>query len=144
MRQRAHRRRGNAVIEFALTFGLLWMLLGGCFKLGYSIYLYQSLLNAVAGAARYAARVDFDEPSHTFATGVKNMAVYGNPSGGGTALAPGLTPANISVMWAYDGKGVPQSITVSVTNYSVNAVFQSFTWSGKPRVTVRYAGSYKS
>jgi Flp pilus assembly protein TadG len=144
MRPFGQRRRGNAVIEFALTFGLLWMLLGGCFKLGYSIYLYQSLLNAVAGAARYAARLDFDEPNHTFAASVKNMAAYGDPAGGAVPLAPGLTAAKIQVTWAYDAKGVPQSITVSVTNYSVNAVFQSFTWSGKPSVTVRYAGSYKS
>jgi Flp pilus assembly protein TadG len=138
------RKRGNAVIEFALTFGLLWMLLGGCFKLGYSIFLYQSLLNAVAGAARYAARVDFDEPNHTFAAAVKNMAAYGDPAGGTVPLAPGLTPAQIQVAWEYDTKGVPQTITVCAVNYTVNAVFQSFTWSGKPSVTVRYAGSYKS
>jgi Flp pilus assembly protein TadG len=135
---------GNAVVEFALTFSLLWMLLGGCFKVGYSIYLYQSLLNAVAGAARYAARVDFDEPNHTFAASVKNMAAYGNPVGGGAPLAPGLAAGNISVTWTYDAKSVPATITVSVTRYSVNAVFESFTWSGKPSITVRYAGSYKS
>ena len=139
-----HRRRGNAVIEFALTFGLLWALLGGCFKLGYSIYLYQSLLNAVAGAARYAARVDFDEPNHTFVTAVRNMAVYGDPAGGTSPLTAGLAPANISVTWSYDAKGVPSTITVSVIGYSVNAVFQTLTWTGKPAVTVRYAGTYKS
>jgi Flp pilus assembly protein TadG len=133
-----------AVVEFALAFGLLWLLLSGCFRLGYSIYLYQSLLNTVAGAARYAARVDFDEPNHTFVAGVKNMAVYGNPAGGTAALAPGLTPDNISVTWTVDAKGVPDTITVQVTAYGVNAVFQSFTWSGKPSVTVCYAGSYKS
>jgi Flp pilus assembly protein TadG len=144
MKRRSRLRGGMAVIEFALAFGLLWMLLSGCFRLGYSIYLYQSLLNAVAGAGRYAARVDFDEPNHTFAGAVKNMAVYGNPAGGTAALVPGLTTGNISVTWTTDVKGVPDTITIKVTNYSVNAVFQSFTWSGKPSVTVCYAGSYKS
>jgi Flp pilus assembly protein TadG len=137
-------RAGSAAIEFALVFGLLWMLLSGCFRLGYSIYVYEAVLNAVAGAARYAARVDFDEPNHTFVTGVQNMAVYGNPAGGTSPLAPGLATGNISVTWAYDAKSVPVTITLSVTGYSVNAVFQTFTWSGKPSVTVRYAGSYKS
>jgi Flp pilus assembly protein TadG len=137
-------RSGNAVIEFALAFGLLWLILGGCFRVGYSIYLYQSLLGAADGAARYAARVDFDEPSHTFAAAVRNMAAYGVPSGSAAPLAPGLTPSHITVTWTVDAKGVPQTITVSVTGYSVNAVFQSFTWTGKPSVTVRYAGSYKS
>jgi len=138
------RRSGMAVVEFALAFGLLWMLLAGCFRLGYSIYLYQSLLNAVAGAARYAARVDFDEPNHTFISGVQKMAVFGNPAGGTTAIVPGLATSNISVSWTVDTKGVPGTITVQVTGYSVNAVFQSFTWSGKPSVTVCYSGSYKS
>ena len=137
-------RSGNAVIEFALAFGILWLILGGCFRVGYSTYLYQSLIGAVDGAARYAARVDFDEPSHTFVGAVKNMAAYGAPSGIGVPLAPGLAPSHISVAWTVDAKGVPQTITVSVTGYSVNAVFQSFTWTGKPKVTVRYAGSYKS
>jgi hypothetical protein len=36
------------------------------------------------------------------------------------------------------------TLTLAVTGYSANVVFQTFTWSGKPRVTVRYAGSYKS
>ena len=144
MMTRHQSRSGMAVVEFALAFGLLWLLLSGCFRLGYSIYLYQSLLNSLAGAARYAARVDFDEPNHTFIGDVKKMAVYGNPAGGTAPLVPGLAVGNISVTWTTDVKGVPDTITIQVTNYSVNAVFQSFTWSGKPSVTVCYAGSYKS
>ena len=134
---------GIAAVEFALTFGLLWLLLSGGFRLGYSIYLYQVLEDAVAGAARYAAHVDFDEPNHTFIAAVQNMAAYGSPAAGGATLAPGLAPANISVTWATDAKGVPVTLTLAVTGYSVNALFQTFTWSGKPRITVRYAGSYK-
>jgi Flp pilus assembly protein TadG len=138
------RRGGMAVVEFALAFGLLWLLLSGCFRLGYSIYLYQTLVNTVAGAARYAARVDFDEPNHAFIGAVQKMAVYGNPAGGTAAVVPGLATGNISVTWTVDVKGVPDTITVQVTSFSVNALFQSFTWSGKPSVTVCYAGSYKS
>jgi|SRR5215471_6466752 len=144
MKRPGHSRAGWATIEFALVFLLLWALLSGCFRLGYSIYLYETLECAVAGAARYAARVDFDSPNHAFITGVKNIAVYGDPSGGTVALAPGLATSNINVHWTLDTKGVPATITVEVTGYSVNALFQSFTWSSKPSVTVRYAGSYKS
>jgi Flp pilus assembly protein TadG len=144
MRRPAQSRSGMAMVEFALAFGLLWLLLSGCFRLGYSIYLYQSLLNTVSGAARFAARVDFDEPNHNFVGLVRNMAVYGNPAGGATPLVPGLATGNIAVSWTLDVKGVPATITVDVTDYSVNAVFQSFTWSGKPSITVHYVGSYKS
>jgi Flp pilus assembly protein TadG len=137
-------RSGIAAVEFALTFGLLWLMLSGGFRLGYSIYLYQSLEDALAGAARYAAHVDFDAANHTFLARVQNMAAYGSPVGGGATLVPGLAPANISVTWVTDAKGIPVTLTLAVTGYSANALFQTFTWSGKPRVTVRYAGSYKS
>ena len=135
-------RRGSAAIEFALSFTLLWLLLSAGFQYGYSIFAYESLLNAVAGAARYAARVDFDEPNHTFVAGVKNMAVYGSPTGGAAALAPELTVDNISVTWTVDATGLPLTITVSIVNYTVHPVFQSLSWSGKPSVTVRFAGRH--
>jgi len=132
------------MLELALVFPLLWLILAGGFRIGFAAYIYQSLLNSVAGAARYAARVDFDEPSHTFVTSVQNMAVYGSPTGGGTPLVPGLTVSNVAVTWSLDARGVPDTIRVAISGYQVNAVFQSFTWSGKPAVTVRYSGFYKS
>jgi len=35
---------------------------------------------------------------------------------------------------------IPTDVTVAVTGLSVNAVFRSFTFSGKPRATVAYLG----
>jgi hypothetical protein len=136
--------RGSAAIEFALSFTLLWLLLSGAFRFGYAIYAYESLLNAVAGAARYAARVDFDAPNHTFVGSVKNMAVYGSPTGGGSPLAPELSLANISVTWTQDSTGLPLTITVAVIDYAVHPVFQSVGWTGKPSITVRFSGRYVS
>jgi Flp pilus assembly protein TadG len=136
-------RRGNAVVEFSLAFLLLYGLLSGCFRIGYSAYVYGALVNAVDCGARYAARVDFDVPNHTFVSAVANMAATGTPDGSGSALAPGLAASNISVTWTTDTSGAPLTVSVSVAGYSVNALFQTFTFSGKPSVTVRYAGSYK-
>jgi len=141
--KRANRKckAGNAAIELALSFLLLWMLLGGAFRYGYAIYIYESLVSQVANAARYASRVNFDT-GHSFVSGVQNMAVYGSPNGGTSALVPGLTTANISVSWTTDTTGLPLTMTVAVTNYTLKAVFQNFTWSGKPAFTVRFAGRY--
>ncbi len=135
-------KAGSAILEFALTFTLLWMLLGGAFRFGYSIYIYESLVSAVAGAARYAARVDYDSPAHAFIAKVQKMAVYGSPAGGVTPLAPGLATSNVRVTWTTDPSGYPLTMTVSIINYTVNAVFQTFTWNGKPSVTVRFGGRY--
>jgi Flp pilus assembly protein TadG len=135
--------RGNAALEFSFVFLLFWALIGGCVRIGYSTYIYYSLVSAVAGAARYAARADFDVPNHNFVANVANMAVYGSPSGGGNPLAPGLTTASISVTWTSDATGAPLTMTVSIKEFSVNALFQTLSWRGKPSVTVRYAGTYK-
>jgi Flp pilus assembly protein TadG len=131
---------GAAAIEFALTFLLLWLLMAGTFRLGYGMYVYESLVSALAGAGRYAARVEFDSPDHQFIGRIQRLVVYGAPTGGTDPVAPGLTPSHVSVTWSADEKGVPRTITVTIVNYTVNALFQSFTWSGKPYVSVRFAG----
>jgi Flp pilus assembly protein TadG len=139
MRSRRNSTAGTATIELALSTLLLASLLGGAFRLGYTIYIYEALVNQVSAAARYASRVDFDT-GHSFVPTVQNMAVYGTPTAGIAPMVPGLATSNINVTWATDSMGFPQTITVSITNFSVDAVFQTFTFSGKPAVTVRFAG----
>lgn len=138
------RRRGNAVLEFALSFTLLWTIFSGVFQFGYSMYVYSSLANAVAQGARFAARVDFDSPGYAFVSPVKNMVVYGSPTGVGNPLAPGLTTSTVSVTWTTDAAGVPQTMTVGISSYTLNAIFQNFTFTNKPRVTVQFLGRYKT
>ena len=96
-----------------------------------AMHVDDRLADAVAGGARYASRVDFDDPDHTFVGRVKNMTVYGNPDGTGRPLAPGLTTDIVRVTWTTDAKGVPQTITVGITS------------SNKQSVTVQYTGSFK-
>lgn len=137
-------QRGNAILEFALSFTLLWTVFSGVFQFGYSMYVYNSLATAVTEGAHYAARVDFDSPGYTFVNQVKNMVVYGSPTGGGTPLAPGLSSGQVSVTWTTDASGVAQTITVGISSYTVNAIFHNYTFTNKPRVTVLYLGSYKT
>lgn len=137
-------QRGNAAVEFALSFVLIWTLFTGVFQFGYSMYVYDSLATAVAGGARYASHVDFDDPGHNFVTQVKNMTVYGDPNGTGNPLAPGLTAGLVSVTWTTDTMGVPQTITVGISSYTAQAIFHNYTFTNKPQVTVRYIGSYKT
>jgi Flp pilus assembly protein TadG len=132
------------MLEFALSFGVLWLFFSGVFQFGYSIYIYNGLTTAVSNGARYASRVDFDDPSHNFISHVQNMVVYGTPGGGGNALVPGLTPAHVSVTWTADGKGVPQTITVAVVNFTLDTVFKTYTFNNKPRTTMKFLGSYKT
>ena len=97
--------------------------------------------------SRYASVADYDSPSGTtFKTAVKNVVVYGktNPAGGDKAQVPGLTANQVTVTDSdKDATGIPISITVQISNYTVNAVWKSYTFTNKPRSTFQYLGQFK-
>jgi hypothetical protein len=130
-------------VEFALAFALLWTGLAGIFQFSHAIYVYNALTIAVTNGSHYAAGVDFDSGTQMFVQKIRSAVVYGNPQGTGQPLVPGLSTNHVSVTWTSDAMGVPQTITTSIQGYSVNAVFTTFTWTGKPSMTVRFMGIFK-
>ncbi|MEO8131644.1 MAG: hypothetical protein ABI822_31410, partial [Bryobacteraceae bacterium] len=52
--------------------------------------------------------------------------------------------ANIIVSVQFDAARVPRKVTVNVNNYSLDAIFRTFTFNGKPALTMPYLGSYCS
>ena len=81
--QAGRRERGNTLVEFALSFALLFTVFTGVFRFGYVYYLYNRLESSVRGGARYGSLRAYDSatatPSGGYQTAVQNMAVYGNP-----------------------------------------------------------------
>ncbi len=143
-RPRRKRQGGNALIEFALAFGFLFPVLTGTFQFGYAFFVYNELQNAVRQGARYAAYKTYDSssatPSTTFANSVKNAVVYGNPAGGTTPIAPSLTTANVNLQVTFTS-GVPEMMTVSIQNYTLDAFLRTFSIS-KPAASFSYVGVY--
>jgi Flp pilus assembly protein TadG len=139
-----HSRRGSSLLELALCLTLLWLLFSGIYQYGFTIYTYNQLGVAVAGGAGYASRVEFDSPANSFVSKVKNMVVYGNPQGGSFPLVAGLTPAKVSVTWTTDGAGIPRTITVAITGFTIDALFAQFLLTNKPSITVRHMGLFKT
>lgn len=132
--------RGNALVEFALGFSLLWMMFAGVYQVGYAFYVYNVLLTSVADAAQLGSKLDYDTASpSTYTTALKNMVVYGDETAGSKALVPSLTAANVAVTLS-PAVGMPQDVTVTVTNYAINALFMSYSLNNKPRATTLYYG----
>jgi hypothetical protein len=82
---------------------------------------------------------------------VKNMVRFGNPDGSGNLIEPGLTAAQLDVQIKdkngadADDTHVPAYVIVSTstgTPYAVDAVFSTFTFSGKPVVRFPYIGEF--
>ena len=138
-------RRGNAMIEFAIGAGVLTSVFAGTFQFGYTFYQYNLLKNAVSDGARYACLRTYDSststPSSAFQTAVQNMVVYGDPGGGSSPVAPGLATSNVNLNVTFTNS-VPTAMTVSITGYTIGAVFDTTTLNNKPSVTYAYQGIY--
>ena len=144
-------RRGNAMIEFALAAMTLTYSFTAVFQLGYSMYLYDELVGAARAGARYASLAKLSNSGDSsmptaYTTAIKNMVVYGNtsPAVGDQPVVPGLSTANVSMSMTWDSGGVPSYCTVSISSYTIDAVFKTFTLTGKPSFKVPYFGQYCS
>ena len=143
------RQRGTALIEFALSFFLIFTIFSGIFQFAYSFYVYNGLVAAVREGARYAAIKPYDSttttPSGAFLSAVQNMVVYGDPSpaNGAAPVVPGLQTNNVALTVTGGGTGTltaPSLMTVSISGYAVNAVFGTWTITGKPSCSFPYTG----
>ena len=132
--------RGNALLEFALGFSLLWALFAGIYQFGYSFYVYNTVLTSVANAAELGSKMTYDTANPSaFTTALQNMVVYGNTTAGTRAIVPGLSTSNVTVAVNPQGS-MPTDITITINNFTINALFANFTFNGKPRATTVYMG----
>ena len=146
--KRGRDRSGSAMLEFAIGSAVLVSAFTGTFQFGYSFLQYNNLENAVERGAKYASVATYDSatstPSTAFQTAVQNMVLYGSataPSGANPVL-PGLTASNVNFTVAFSN-GVPATMTVSITGYTINSVFAQTTLTNKPQVSYAYQGIWQ-
>jgi len=146
---RARGQRGEALIEFALSFFLIFAIFSGIFHFAYTFYVYNSLVSAVREGARYASIKPYDSitttPSSDFQTAVQNLVVYGDaaPPNGAKPIVPGLTPAKVALTVVGGGTGTlttPSLMTVSINGFQIDAVFGKLDLNGKPTASFPYTG----
>lgn len=97
-----HRERGAATIEAAIALPLLLFLMLAAVEISRAFVQYTVLADASRNAARHVAEVAMRGTqrvsiSSTLTTEARNLVVYGNEAGTGTAMLPGLLPSQISV-----------------------------------------------
>ena len=153
---RSRSRRGNAMVEFALASLILIPIFVGTFQFGYTFYVYNLLCTQMRAGARYASvrtfRCSNADSITNFKANVKNMVRFGNPDGSGALIQPGLKAEQLDVQIKdrtgvvdADATHVPAYVIVSTstaTPYTVDAVFTTFTFSGKPVVRFPYIGEF--
>jgi Flp pilus assembly protein TadG len=142
------RERGHAMLELAVSSAVMISCLAGTFQFGYTFYVYNQLVTAVGNGGRYAAMRTYRAASaqdiEKGAQAIRNMVVYGDaqPAPDAQPIAANLTPAQVDVRWITDGKSAPSAVDVSIREYKIDAVFKTFTFSGRPGVEFPCVGRY--
>lgn len=141
-------RKGHAVLELALSAGVMVTILGGAFQYGYSFYVYNQLVTAVGNGARYAAQRTYRaadaEDIEKGREALRNMVVFGDsqPLSDAVPVIPHLRPSDIEVEWIAGENGAPEAVAIRVKEYKVDAVFGDVTLAGRPVVEFPYVGRY--
>src|ERR1700676_1323129 len=104
--ERGHgtREQGHAMLELAISAGVMVSCLVGTFQFGYTFYSYNQLVTAVGNGARYAAQRTYRTGSEDVErenAAIRNMVVYGDAQASPEAapVVPKLTPAEVDVRW---------------------------------------------
>jgi hypothetical protein len=105
----------------------------------------------VAKAARVGARYLASKSVNSainYEAQAKNLVVFGNIAGSGSAVLPGLTTENVLVEYIGGPSGVPELVKVSIVNYQHQSIINpgamlnltafSTNVDVKPSVTMRY------
>jgi Flp pilus assembly protein TadG len=109
---------GASLFEFALGAAVFMTIVFGVIEFGRLLWTHNALRDAARKGARYATIRKNDSAG---IQAVKYMVVYGDPNANpatATAVAPGLTTANVNVDYQnYNGVLLSSRATVSIVNY---------------------------
>lgn len=141
-------QRGHAMLELAFSAAVMVSCLAGTLQFGYTFLVYNQLVSAVGNGGRYAAtrtyRAATPADLEKGRAAIRNMVVFGDPqpASGASPVSPNLTPEQVDVKWVLDPSGAPEAVDVSITGYTLNAVFGVMKLNGRPAVEFPYGGRY--
>lgn len=136
---------GLQLVEVTIVIPILLILFGATAEFGRFFYEYTTLAKAARGGTRYLSVSPVIASKDAEA---RNIVVFGNPEGTGTAILPGLTTANIQIVRDGGVPLLPQRVTVRIVDYKHQPLFDlgaltksvglSLNIDVKPSVTMRY------
>ena len=146
---RKQSQRGHAMIELAVSAGVMVACLAGTVQFGYTFYVYNELVTAVGNGGRYAAmrtyRAAGSPDIEKGKAAIRNMVVYGDSRPAPNALpqVSNLKPEQVQVDWVMDEAGTkPVAVNVMIADYTVDAAFGMFRFTGKPAVEYPFVGRF--
>jgi Flp pilus assembly protein TadG len=141
-------QRGHAMIELAVSAAVMVSCLAGTVEFGYTFYVYNELVTAVGNGGRYAAMRTFraagSRDIERGKSAIRNMVVYGDaqPAPNTPPQVANLRPEQVQVDWVMDDSGAPAVVNVSISDYTVDAVFGLVRFTGRPAVEYPFVGRF--
>lgn len=144
--------QGVQLVEIAIVIPVLLMLFAAVGEFGRYFYEYTTLAKAARVGGRFMAAKPISSPTKDWQAAAKKLVVYGNTAGTGSPVLPGLSTANVDLVFEggtyEDGIGVPATVTVNIINYKHDPIFDlgklikvtglSLNVDVKPSITMRY------
>ena len=136
--------RGAAAVEFALLLIPLLLLAFGIAEYGRALYQYNTLVKTVRDATRLLSHHNPADPT-SYAMVLEEarcLAVHGNTSCSGPALAPGLTTGMVTIASSTTttAAGTPVTLVeVRITGYVFNFVFNPLRLMGTATDTIPFS-----
>jgi Flp pilus assembly protein TadG len=130
--RRYHRSRGVAAVEFALLLTPMIVMMFGATEFGRAIYTYNTLDKTVRDAVRHLSQ--HGPGDATIQAEARCLAVFGNTTCAGNAIAPGLPIGSVTLCDSLScpgthaaqatGSGVVNLVTVSIVDYAYSSLVQ--------------------
>ena len=145
---RRSRQSGHAMIELAVSAAVMVSCVAGTVQFGYTFYIYNELVTAVGNGGRYAAmrtyRASGQSDIDKGKVAIRNMVAFGDsrPAPHAAPQVANLKPEQVSVDWVMDASGKPAAVSVSIVDYTVDAAFGIFRFTGKPAVEYPFVGRF--
>ncbi len=137
--------RGIQLVELAIVVPIFVILFAATAEFGRYFYEYTTLAKASRAGARYLATAAVNTTEDTTA---KNIVVFGNSTGTGSPLLPGLTTTNVTITRQGGVPVLPQTVKVGIANFKHRPLFDlgalikvpslSLNVDVKPSVTMRF------
>ena len=137
--------QGLQLVEAAIVIPIFLLLFAATAEFGRYFYEYTTLAKGTRAGARYLVTAQLSAAEKT---NVKNIVVFGNPSGTGDPILPGLDIGDVEITQAGGPAITPHTVTVKIVGYEYEPIFDlglftknddlSLNIAVSPSVTMRY------
>ena len=112
--------KGLQLVEAAIALPVLLLLFAATAEFGLFFYEYTTLAKAARAGSRFLSTAQFTPENQTAA---QNIVVYGNPTGTGSPILPGLSTTHVYIIPSGGFATIPNTVTIEINGFTHDPIF---------------------